>query len=174
MLISEVESHPSRVRGLKFVSFFISLTVIIVAPFTGAWIEIANCLMRRLTSWVAPFTGAWIEITICPLWTGRLRRVAPFTGAWIEMSLHFRTLCPNSSSHPSRVRGLKSEETAAGPAGTQVAPFTGAWIEISSWQRRCCRSNRASHPSRVRGLKFRPRHHSWASTPCRTLHGCVD
>ena len=75
-------------------------------------------------------------------------------------------------SHPSRVRGLKSE-------GTEVDPIT-----------------MKSHPSRVRGLKFavaghQHRPHSVAPftgawieitrTPtvtvtleCRTLHGCVD
>ena len=56
---------------------------------------------------VAPFTGAWIEICF------RHRRylfrsgVAPFTGAWIEIA----PLIPDTDeyfrSHPSRVRGLK-------------------------------------------------------------------
>ena len=78
----------------------------IVAPFTGAWIEIqfvpahgtgAASLPSRERGLkferirrgldriqVAPFTGAWIEIL------GRVRDaldvfVAPFTGAWIEI-----------------------------------------------------------------------------------------
>ena len=33
-----------------------------VAPFTGAWIEIAPSTMIRYKRKVAPFTGAWIEI----------------------------------------------------------------------------------------------------------------
>ena len=33
-----------------------------VAPFTGAWIEISSLLRAWLLSTVAPFTGAWIEI----------------------------------------------------------------------------------------------------------------
>ena len=56
---------------------------------------------------VAPFTGAWIEITQNPgprpFWSG----VAPFTGAWIEISLHPAHLTGHIKSHPSRVRGLK-------------------------------------------------------------------
>ncbi len=34
---------------------------------------------------VAPYTGAWIEITIYRIeWTAR--SVAPYTGAWIEIA----------------------------------------------------------------------------------------
>ena len=56
-----------------------------VAPFTGAWIEIALRAWSITTAvQVAPFTGAWIEITII---FGGVKGifVAPFTGAWIEM-----------------------------------------------------------------------------------------
>ena len=56
---------------------------------------------------VAPFTGAWIEI-IDPLAFVSMHYVAPFTGAWIEI-LHFFGRGPGfNASHPSRVRGLKS------------------------------------------------------------------
>ena len=34
-------SHPSRVRGLKYTSYTRNRRVGLVAPFTGAWIEIA-------------------------------------------------------------------------------------------------------------------------------------
>ena len=33
-------------------------------------------------------------------------------------------------SHPSRVRGLKSQLKAKGIKHVIVAPFTGAWIEM--------------------------------------------
>ena len=33
-----------------------------VAPFTGAWIEIAYDTTANSSKEVAPFTGAWIEI----------------------------------------------------------------------------------------------------------------
>ena len=37
------QSHPSRVRGLKFQHRSGLLRPNRVAPFTGAWIEIASC-----------------------------------------------------------------------------------------------------------------------------------
>ena len=80
----------------------------VVAPFTGAWIEIGNKIdsgmqkaslpsrERGLKSeqgecslgshQVAPFTGAWIEIDSINL-TDKQAPVAPFTGAWIEISV---------------------------------------------------------------------------------------
>ncbi len=55
----------------------------LVAPFTGAWIEITPSIASNARSVVAPFTGAWIEILAV-------------TGGTAERQ-----------SHPSRVRGLK-------------------------------------------------------------------
>ena len=76
-------------------------------------------------------------------------------------------------SHPSRVRGLKSEIDADNTKRNAVAPFAGAWIEMHrNWF--LCRVDSVapfagawieinsmtfktyvlpSHPSRVRGLK---------------------
>ena len=57
----------------------------VVAPFTGAWVEIDKKIDRlKNPIQVAPFTGAWVEISqkrniYCP------RDVAPFTGAWVEI-----------------------------------------------------------------------------------------
>ena len=56
----------------------------LVAPFTGAWIEMATSEYLTPDTVVAPFTGAWIEI----------RRYSTYA-----LSL-FRSL-------PSRERGLK-------------------------------------------------------------------
>ena len=123
----------------------------VVAPFTGAWIEIQNSEKIISRSRVAPFTGAWIEITRPPV-SGISTRVAPFTGAWIEIAATER-------------------KNALG----DVAPFTGAWIEIllsvhgegyelsrpsrarglkSSHPHRACFALPRSRPSRARGLKF--------------------
>ena len=54
---------------------------------------------------VAPFTGAWIEIP-SGLDSVKPSLVAPFTGAWIEMVM---LVCCHEikSSLPSRERGLK-------------------------------------------------------------------
>ena len=99
-------SHPSRVRGLKCQLRYRILPILCVAPFTGAWIEMVLSYMNAMTS----------------------KQVAPFTGAWIEMSSPAAGAASALSSHPSRVRGLKS-----GKIGGR--PLFG---------------------------------------PCRTLHGCVD
>ena len=60
-----------------------------VAPFTGAWIEIASLISMTIpVSIVAPFTGAWIEMFEEE--TGIrvvMDEVAPFTGAWIEITI---------------------------------------------------------------------------------------
>ena len=42
-----------------------------VAPFTGAWIEISRSLPTAQGIRVAPFTGAWIEISIWLVTTQR-------------------------------------------------------------------------------------------------------
>ena len=77
-------SLPSRERGLKYqMTRRADRTRILVAPFTGAWIEILAMLMPALVGCVAPFTGAWIEI---PYYLS--------TREWAE-------------SLPSRERGLK-------------------------------------------------------------------
>ena len=99
-----------------------------VAPFTGAWIEIElECWYGR-DGLVAPFTGAWIEIQwFCKKL--KLQLVAPFTGAWIEIPSTSPYVYMMPLSHPSRVRGLKS----------------------LMWELRTAEGE--SHPSRVRGLK---------------------
>ena len=54
---------------------------------------------------VAPFTGAWIEIKTRHHGRGN-SQVAPFTGAWIEISMARNSIFPGLSL-PSRERGLK-------------------------------------------------------------------
>ena len=68
----------------------------LVAPFTGAWIEIGTAYKIEGDRYVAPFTGAWIEMTISLTISGRTR-VAPFTGAWIEI-LTYRAGTANPGS----------------------------------------------------------------------------
>ena len=78
----------------------------VVAPFAGAWIEIAAIKPGKEIEIVAPFAGAWIEITnLCYL-------------NLVILSL------------PSRERGLKLTSCACSLRSTLVAPFAGAWIEI--------------------------------------------
>ena len=49
-------------RGLKLHFEGLWGTSAVVAPYTGAWIEIANVELASLWIVVAPYTGAWIEI----------------------------------------------------------------------------------------------------------------
>ena len=84
---ASVESHPSRVRGLKQADGRVRCGHIKVAPFTGAWIETTGGSTTTGSKLVAPFTGAWIE-------------TSPST-------LHVA----GGLSHPSRVRGLKQDTT---------------------------------------------------------------
>ena len=77
-------SLPSRERGLKWCGMAIMAILLLVAPFTGAWIEIIKGHIWIWDGAVAPFTGAWIEISSTP-YLPAPAIVAPFTGAWIEM-----------------------------------------------------------------------------------------
>ena len=78
--------------------------------------------------WVAPFTGAWIEIARA-WWVMSDDEVAPFTGAWIEIVGRDADGFI-AQSLPSRERGLKFEIGPLFGPDDVVAPFTGAWIEI--------------------------------------------
>ena len=77
-------SLPSRERGLKFLFSKILIIFLTVAPFAGAWIEIALKELKNLVNTVAPFAGAWIEIDE-KVDRYDYSEVAPFAGAWIEM-----------------------------------------------------------------------------------------
>ena len=81
-------------------------SMLLVAPFAGAWIEINFGVAGKLLGVVAPFAGAWIEIS------------ATFALAVVLVSL------------PSRERGLKLLNEDTGDTLDAVAPFAGAWIEM--------------------------------------------
>ena len=73
-----------RVRGLKFCGGLLPPQNPLVAPYAGAWIEIALLTEEKTALSVAPYAGAWIEIdTAQRSWD--TRRVAPYAGAWIEI-----------------------------------------------------------------------------------------
>ena len=55
-------SLPSRERGLKSAATKGNVRQSLVAPFTGAWIEMITHTRYWTIYPVAPFTGAWIEI----------------------------------------------------------------------------------------------------------------
>ena len=126
-------SRPTRARGLKFGTCAVGRVKVSVAPYTGAWIEMAFALRRLLeTLKVAPYTGAWIEI---------LRQAPP--------------LPPPASSRPTRARGLKFPMNQKTLKAMSVAPYTGAWIEMAVSTKNPAKST-SSRPTRARGLKLRP------------------
>ena len=130
-----------------------------VAPFTGAWIEIACKWPPALYGGpVAPFTGAWIEIRNLenPKVTkteSHPSRVRGLKYRRVENSVELETSHPSRVrglkyadrgrsggrgwSHPLRVRGLKYPYYPARWVQCEVAPFTGAWIEIAYLRRGC-------------------------------------
>ena len=57
-------SLPTRERGLKYFRNTATDWTALVAPYTGAWIEIIAADISDEQKIVAPYTGAWIEITI--------------------------------------------------------------------------------------------------------------
>ena len=74
-------------------------------------------------SWVAPHAGAWIEIKLCLLCTAAA-----------------------TTSHPTRVRGLKWRFICSGSLSiSEVAPHAGAWIEIKIWAQKSCPCSVAPH-----------------------------
>ena len=143
-----VRSLPSRGRGLKYIEAYNVAHELLVAPFTGAWIEINSVRVDRcLPFTVAPFTGAWIEIT-----TNKQNPTKKLSLPSRGRGLKFFNLHNNHStmeSLPSQSRGLKY-------------PYNlGRWdIEKSL-------------PSRGRGLKSVLVGHFY-SRSSRSLHGGVD
>ena len=166
-------SHPSRVRGLKYVmQVYVQVPVLLSHPSRVRGLKFVSEAVDGLSAYVAPFTGAWIEINFAA-----------------------QDFFPAAASHPSRVRGLKSLDVTGTtdtnvvapftgawieilkerlPVGiTLVAPFTGAWIEISAYTGYGSDVS-GSHPSRVRGLKLAGLLMLLKLRLSRTLHGCVD
>ena len=82
--VDDLESHPSRVRGLKQTTRYVEQSDYAVAPLAGAWIETLICFPPLQIDFVAPLAGAWIETVMV--------ECSPAWESW---------------SHPSRVRGLK-------------------------------------------------------------------
>ena len=101
---------------------------------------------------VAPFTGAWIEMRAAAC----RRRPWSLSPPSRERGLKFLEAgqrVGDGVSLPSRERGLKSVRRAPSPWTWRVAPFTGAWIEIDSGRDKSA-VEQQSLPSRERGLKL--------------------
>ena len=62
IIIAQGQSPPSRRRGLKSIEYAYVITVIVVASFAEAWIEISHNHEFMQSHRVASFAEAWIEI----------------------------------------------------------------------------------------------------------------
>ena len=82
-----MESLPSRERGLKLPVPHPYEHLRLVAPFTGAWIEISYSIYaKRLTVGSLPSRERGLKLHD-PFRTLKNIKVAPFTGAWIEIRI---------------------------------------------------------------------------------------
>ena len=82
--ISCWESLPLRERGLKLQSLNNELTLAMVAPLAGAWIEITPCQHQQRSSGSLPLRERGLKfygLLYIPL----AAAVAPLAGAWIEI-----------------------------------------------------------------------------------------
>ena len=123
-----------------------------VAPYTGAWIEIKigrllhqtevslliqerglkfnMWIMKRIDEAVAPYTGAWIEISVEEIKESidekslliQERGLKLIPESWL--SAYFKSLLIQE-------RGLKWRIVKFYVLLVRVAPYTGAWIEIN-------------------------------------------
>ena len=131
-------------------------TTLMVAPFTGAWIEIPlYLLVGRLDESLPSRERGLKLITIIPI----LRPIMSLPSRERGLKSQIGYLDKrHASSLPSRERGLKLRRPQLPGLSPQVAPFTGAWIEIVIGHWYCLRI--MSLPSRERGLKSRPQVHA--------------
>ena len=166
-------SHPSRVRGLKYLTGYVSRKELGSHPSRVRGLKWVGRYPWRHDFNVAPFTGAWIEITMERQRHGKSIKSHPSRVRGLKFDSKTPFLSSYVGSHPSRVRGLKYGVLPNFPAITFVAPFTGAWIEIP-FLPVSQGTFYGSHPSRVRGLKSCRCHHIVDAALSLTLHGCVD
>ena len=85
-IFSQASSFPTRERGLKSQFGHDILSIVIVVPHAGTWIEIFSGFVENLQYGVVPHAGTWIEIF-------KNKRnypssyVVPHAGTWIEMEI---------------------------------------------------------------------------------------
>ena len=99
-------SLPTRERGLKSILPAAPSEASLVAPYTGAWIEIQIRNLIREGKLVAPFAGAWIEIILVPPCTEKYDQSLPSRERGLKY-FYVGLILLEQKSLPSRERGLK-------------------------------------------------------------------
>ena len=164
-------SRPSRARGLKQFyergviiesrlrvhhgrvdwnsSFLISISMLVFASITGAWIE-TNAALAEIGAEFRVHHGRvdWNQVMVLRC---KPKRFASITGAWIE-TLDKGIMQSLLASRPSRARGLKQIADRDLAFCGLFASITGAWIETRSSLFYSFLA--PSRPSRARGLKL--------------------
>ena len=174
LMIKDIQSRPTRARGLKHQVAGVAARTGHVAPHAGAWIEtcfsisgLSSCAPSR------PTRARGLKLEQHGL-VGVAQLSRPTRARGLKLLFGDGRFCLRRS-RPTRARGLKHAnpkrrrssagvaphagawiETGADGAvggGGQVAPHAGAWIETASWPARPCPPG-PSRPTRARGLKL--------------------
>ena len=98
-------SFPLRERGLKQAFIAPHLSLDIVVPLAGTWIETNETVIKFFSVFVVPLAGTWIETTAAAGAIGAAA-VVPLAGTWIETPEPAGRM-PACPSFPLRERGLK-------------------------------------------------------------------
>ena len=146
-----VESHPTRVRGLKHIVEALSHEAHLSHPTRVRGLKLFGGGRRE-------GQGAGSHPT-------RVRGLKPLVRDEVGKALR--------RSHPTRVRGLKHPHHGLPDALVAVAPHAGAWIETGPCNAGFSTPTK-SHPTRVRGLKLPKDLSKNTFGACRTPRGCVD
>ena len=143
-----VSSHPPWVRGLKFITLYITCFCVMVAPHMGAWIEILEEVSYTDLDGRRTPHGC-VDWNADERWKPGKWKVAPHMGAWIEIVIKSNVLTDFKCRTPHGCVDWNIFFLLCFFPG-HVAPHMGAWIEICLllylsayiW----------SHPTWVRGL----------------------
>ena len=122
-------SHSTRVRGLKYYSYHVTLHITLVALYTSAWIEIP--FPRPIRAVYTPSHSTRVRGLKCyGITTGDGLTGSHSTrvrGLKLRCNHHREEKRP---SHSTRVRGLKWSGPGTSHQGALVALYTSAWIEM--------------------------------------------
>ena len=101
-------SLPSRECGLKLFLSYQKLTMPVVTPFAGVWIEIPRSFDKCIFIIVTPFAGVWIEISSLQSASGWYFASLPSRECGLKYK-YWKKVLTRIKSLPSRECGLKSK-----------------------------------------------------------------
>ena len=129
-ILQKDQSHPIRVRGLKSLTRDSMILPEPSHPIRVRGLKLILAKWQRTQSLVAPHTGAWIEIKIISFSINIFSMSHPIRVRGLKFLCRHQINEIYLMSHPIRVRGLKFDSDTVEMPYFRVAPHTGAWIEI--------------------------------------------